>query len=258
MNKFTVANQKGGVGKTTLSVHMAFRHADNGKSVLFIDYDSQRNSTSTLAKRYDVIFRTIDLFDEDMELPDIEPEKGKVYVIEASADLADVERYANKAVLLPAEKLKKYDGLFDYCIQDTPPSLGLRLIAALIHSDFVVSPFELTSYSTEGIIDLHSTIDGVKQQFNPELEWLGMMPNRVNSHSKRQKEALKDYIQQFQDYLINQPLVTRDSIEQATDEGVPVWEIKKSSARVASQDMEGALEFIDDLVKRRAIEGGAS
>ncbi len=254
MEAYVIANQKGGVGKSTLSVHKAFKHAAEGARVLFIDFDGQGNSTKTLSQRAVAIpFDTVHLFDDPQTNP-VPPLKGQpgITLIAGKPGLDEVERKNNNVVLHPKAQLAPYVEEFDYCIMDTPPTLGLRLIAALISAHFVICPFELAGYSTDGLQRMINTITGVKTNFNPELEFLGMLPNRVNGRSKKHQNAIKTLYGTFADHIIKQPLKNLISIEEATDTGKPIWELTSSTARPGAKDMLQALDVIADMAKKRA------
>ncbi|WP_419642546.1 ParA family protein, partial [Thiolapillus sp.] len=155
MKTIAITNQKGGVGKTTIAVHLAFDLRDKGKRVLFIDTDPQGNSTSTLGN-YLADAKASMMFSEPLSF---EPENG-LNVIGADAGLADIERADPVVIKQFMLNINNFNDTFDYCIIDTPPTMGLRMTAAIMVSDFVVSPIELESYSISGITTMLQTIFG--------------------------------------------------------------------------------------------------
>ncbi len=255
MQTFTIANQKGGVGKSTFAVHQAFFFADKGAKVLFADFDGQGNSSKTLKGRAIAGFDTIDLFN-DGEGSELSAEAGSITLIKGTSALHEVERLANEVVINPRRILKRFEGQFDYCIIDTPPTLGLRLIAALIASDFVICPIDLGMYSTDGIVEMIQLIDKIKASpdLNPALEFLGMVPNRVNSRLEKHRDAITAMYQNFSEFIIKQPLVERGSVQEATDSGMPVWEIEKGSAQVAGREWKAALALVEEYSKRSSAQ----
>ncbi len=248
MKTSSAANQKGGVGKSCLSCHQTFSLAEKGFNILFIDNDPQGNSSRTLLKSLlatKAPFVTLDLY-ADLDLSTYSP-TAQITVVTADRTLAKVARYETDAPFIFKENLQKIRDKFDYCIIDNPPTLGLGLIAALVSSDFVFSPIELEDYSIEGLKDLMQTIEGVRQRHNPTLEYLGIIPNRLNSRDTRQKEKFVKLIKAFPDKIIKAPIVQRGSISEALSRGLPVWSLikEKAAAKKASEEIRAALNFIE-------------
>jgi len=109
-------------------------------------------------------------------------------------------RRANRRVQTFAAHLEAMQEDFDYCLLDPPPRLGIRMIAALASADFVTVPIELEEYSTQGVKDMLQTVFGVRQQWNPKLKFMGILANRFMHNSTRQKAALQDLFENYQDY----------------------------------------------------------
>jgi chromosome partitioning protein len=164
--------------------------------------------------------------------------------------LADLER-ANPSTIIPAfvEQIRSLNGIFDMCVIDTPPALGLRMSAALMAADYACCPIELEEYSIDGVTDMLKTILGVRQKYNPRLKMLGIVANRFNAHSPRQKAALEELIANYSDFVIPAKVSTRSAIPEALAAGVPVWRLAKSSAREASAEV---LQLFDLLRKKMA------
>ncbi len=129
---------------------------------------------------------------------------------------------------------------FDYCLIDTPPALGLRMTAALIVADYVFCPIELEEYSIDGVTAMIKTILGVRQLHNPRLKFLGLLANRFNPHSVRQREALQALLTTYRQYVIPAKISTRSAIPEALSQGVPVWKLQKTSAREAAAEVHKA------------------
>lgn len=251
MKTISVANQKGGVGKTTCQFHLAISIAQKGYKCLFIDNDPQGNASSSLSKyagthMSDV--KTIDLYEKDFDLQ-LDNTK-EICVISADRELSKIARYPNEATYYFKENLDKVKDQFDFCFIDNLPSLGLGMLAALISSDYVYSPLEMENFSIQGIKDLKTTIQGIKQKHNPGIENLGIIPNRVNSRSKRQKDNFVKLLSAFPDGIIKAPIVQRDSISQALAVGKPVWELQKeiSAAKLATEEVLRATSFIENKI----------
>jgi chromosome partitioning protein len=249
MNKLAIANQKGGVGKTTVGVHLAFRFVEIGKRVLYIDIDPQGNSSKTLASHACGIMAS-QLFEET---PVILPGKDGITLISADSKMVDIERADNKVIGVFAAQLQNLDkSAFDVCIIDTPPTMGLRMTAALIVCDHVLAPIELEEYSLDGIEKLLKTIIGVKQKFNNKLNFLGMLPNKFNHNSVRQKAALEQLLKQFAQYMIPAKIGIRSGIPEALAAGIPVWKLKKTAAREAGTEFKAAIDLIFDRMGEAA------
>lgn len=249
MIRAAVANQKGGVGKTAISCHHAFSLAERGdKKVLFIDNDPQGNSSYVLRKSELTTvapFDTLKLY-EDAPLPEFEP-TTPITLVCADRSLAKVARYETQAPFIFREHLQKIGDKFDYCVMDNPPTLGLGLIASLVSADFVYSPIEIEDFSISGLQELRKTINGVMQRHNPNLQYLGLIPNRMNSRDNRQKEKLGKLLKHFQDQIIKAPIVQRSSLSEALGMGLPVWGLQKerSAARQATIEIRAALDYIE-------------
>lgn len=251
MKTISVANQKGGVGKTTLQFHLAISVAQKGYKCLFIDNDPQGNASASLSKytgTHVSNIKTIDLYKEDLDFH-LDNTKD-ICLITADRELSKIARYPNEATYYFKENLEKIKKEFDFCFIDNLPSLGLGMLAALISSDYVYSPLEMENFSIQGIKDLKTTIQGIKQKHNPSIENLGIIPNRVNSRSKRQKDNFVKLLTAFPDGIIKAPIVQRDSISQALAVGKPVWELQKevSAAKLAAEEILRATSFIEQKI----------
>lgn len=252
MQTFTFANQKGGVGKSTIAIHKAIYHAQRKDRVLFIDVDRQANSSKALRKRDDVKIAgpSVDLFGED-DLPAIDSMPG-ITLLGGTAALQDVESKDNRIVVQPRRHLAKVSERFDVCIFDTPPVLGKIMIGAFVASDYVLSPLDLSPFSIDGISQLLETVKGIanNRQLNPNLRFLGMIPNLVDTRAGIDKDTLVDLHKHFSKYLLNKAIIRRACYKEAAGTGEAVWEMKSSTAKKAAQDMTALLELIDDLVKQ--------
>nr|AAX19280.1 IncC-like protein [Sinorhizobium meliloti] len=241
MKTVTIANQKGGVGKTTLACHLAFHLRDLGRRVLFVDLDNQGNASSTLKSAASGCKATALFHDDHPALP--EPREG-ITLIEADPSLTDLERQNPQVINAFRHNLQAISGNYDFAVIDTPPTLGLRMTAALIQSDYVVCPIELDSYSIQGITMMLQTIFGVRDKYNPKLSFLGMLPSRFNSHSPAAKANLSELLSSFAHFTIPAKLSNRSAIPEALGQGVPVWEIPKTAAREAGKELKGVLDQI--------------
>lgn len=248
MQVISIVNQKGGVGKSTLTSLLAFYLADkHAARVLAVDLDSQRNLSYTL-RRFGIELSTTALFDEK---PLIVPAACPgITLIAGTPQLANLERAtaaeANRRVQTFAMHLKGLGDEFDYCLLDPPPTLGIRMIAALASAEFVVMPIELEEYSTQAVKDMLQTVFGVRQQWNPKLKFLGIIANRFMHNSVRQKAALRELLENYRDYVLPLKISTRSAIPRALEEGRGVWQLPSTAARDASIEV---LHAFDTLMK---------
>lgn len=249
MQIISIANQKGGVGKTTLSSLFAYFLADRRDArVLVVDLDSQRNLSHTLRQCVMDIPTTALFADAPIALPAV---RKSIALIHATPQLANLERAsadeANRKVQTFAAHLEAMQHEFDYCLLDPPPTLGIRMVAALASADFVTVPIELEEYSTQAVKDMLQTVFGIRQQWNPKLKFLGLLANRFMHNSTRQKAALQDLFDNYQDYVLPLKISTRAAIPRALEEGRGVWQLPTAAARDASAEV---LHLFDTLMKR--------
>lgn len=245
MKTIVVSNHKGGVGKTAISVHLAQYLEEQAKTVLVIDLDGQGNASKTLAQ-YACGVSSLELFNGTV--PKVSQTQG-ITLIHADHKLSDLEQAPKQQVLSALRTvLPEISEGFDYCVIDTPPGAGLRVSAALLAAQHVLSPVEMDDYSIDGITQMLQTIFGIKKQYNPELAFLGMLPNRLNSHSVSQKAALDELLTRYPQFMVPAKIGNRSSIPEALRAGVPVWRLKKSSAKEAGLEMLEALKIISGRI----------
>ncbi|HJV67851.1 ParA family protein, partial [Ideonella sp.] len=215
MSVIVFTNQKGGPGKSTLTVLYAHWLAEKrGERVAVVDLDSQRNSSKTLQAFSSGIPSTA-LF-EPAEIAVPAASAGSAVLFAGSRSLVDLER-ARPDVVIPAfrQHMEALASRFDTCVIDTPPALGLRMSAALIAATHVACPIELEEYSVDGVTDMLKTVFGVRQKYNPQLKLAGIIANRFNAHSARQRQALADLLTHYEQFVIPAKISTRSAIPEA-------------------------------------------
>lgn len=249
-------NQKGGVGKSTLSVLYAMWLADvHAQSVCFIDLDTQGNASKTL-RVFDRGTPAAALFATAQESAVEVPFSGnrQISLMAASKRLADVE-LARPETVIPAFQaaVQVLRNRFDAVVIDTPPALGLRMSAALIAGTRVVCPIELEEYSIDGVTDMLKTVFGVRQRYNPGLELAGIVLNRFNAHSIRQKAAVQQLVASYRDFVMPARISTRSAIPEALAEGKAPWELNKSSAREASLEVKEVFGMLQQRIHPQPV-----
>ena len=176
-----VANQKGGVGKTTTSINLSAYLAELKKKTLLIDCDPQGNASSGVgidkeevtASVYDILVNNESIYDNI-----IETRYKNLKIIPSNVDLAGAEIELvsmDKREFLLKEKIKEIKEEFDYIIIDCPPSLGLLTLNAFAAADSVIIPIQCEYYALEGLGSLTKTVSTIKQSINPDIEIEGIL-----------------------------------------------------------------------------------
>lgn len=213
MEVITVANNKGGVGKTMQCYQLACHLANKGHKVLVVDLDSQANLSTT----FDVhIQRTLipEWLIGDVELSEvIVPSEGKgafhqnISLIPSSRHMAnlskllilsegEIRKNAGRKERLMRIRLKEAEELFDYVVIDTPPMLGDELIMALVASNRILIPTQAQDYSIDGLEELMDTFEIIRETENPGLQF-SIIPSMVNTRRKIEKQRMEELAQSF-------------------------------------------------------------
>jgi chromosome partitioning protein len=193
-----IANQKGGVGKTTTAVNLGGALAEAGMRVLCIDLDPQGHLTINMGCRYpdEVELTVYDLLtNPHVDLDDIRMHSEKIGVdflpanIELSgAELALVNELGRERVL--EEKLAPHLHEYDFVVIDCPPSLGLLSVNALVVATEVIIPLQCEYFGMKGMQQLQRTIDRVRHKLNPQLRIAGILPTIFKSRTLHSQEVL--------------------------------------------------------------------
>lgn len=248
MKKITVANQKGGVGKTTIELHLSLFAAEQGKRVLIIDLDEGDLSEFFGSKDeadHTPYLMSSELFfgGQPSNVPRLVAEN--VWLIEADVPLLDVDDMDFDVVHNLKEALKRFEDDFDVCLIDTPPNLQRRMVSALVASDCVVAPFNISKFTFSRMPKLMATIGNVQDEFNPSLSFLGFLPNLVNSRSPDEVDLLPQLREEYGPLMFAEQLIYRPCINKSLASGYPVWfKPNGSSQRVAGREMKQACSAI--------------
>ena len=248
MKILTIANHKGGVGKSSTSVQFAYFLAILlKKKVLFLDFDHQKNSTKTITKSgkaYVTSITTLDIFQGRTT----NIEHHDFVLVPGHRDLTKLIEQGKDAHNMIATNLKKFldavENAFDVCVIDTNGNPDIRLTSALACTQYVLSPIQLNQEAIDGIGDLIADIKKFKR-INPQLEFLGIVPNMVEA-KPFQKANFEQIVTHYPNLLIMSGDSTNDFVHipmrsiipEAQASGQPIWEIKKTSAREAWRDLE--------------------
>lgn len=249
-----IANQKGGVGKTTTSINLAASLAALDKRVLLIDLDPQGNTTSGLGFDKKAIERGMyDILMHEAPIQDviIQTDCEGLYLVPASMDLAGAE-----VELVTIEKreniiqraFESYKGeTFDYVVVDCPPALNLLTLNALTAADRVLITLQTEFYAMEGLTQLIDTIRRVRQSLNPELTMDGIlltMVDRRNNLAQQVEDEVRDY---FGNQVYRNIIPRNVRLSEAPSFGVPAMyhDIRSSGA-------QAYLQVAQEMIQRQS------
>ena len=200
------ANQKGGVAKTTSTLNLAVAFAEQGKTVLAVDLDPQGNLTMSQGLNPDTIERS--MYDVLVHRLPIEQiiRPAEVDVAVSSIDLAGAE-LALSSMIGRERALEKalvtVKPAYDYILIDTPPSLGLLTINALVAADGVIVPVQCEYLSLRGLVQLENTMSMIRENLNPEVEIVGILPTMFDRRTMHAREAIEILRENFGDLVFN-------------------------------------------------------
>jgi len=211
MITIAVANQKGGVGKTTTAVSVAVEIAKRGFRTLLIDGDPQSNASTLFEAEVDVeqtianvlIFRD-PVSSETRRLKDvvIPTQFDNLWLVPSDVRLARFEQLKSITIGVLRQELLSVKEDFDFCLIDCPPSLGNLLISNLLASSHVLIPVSANKWSTQGYNDLEETFQSVRS-LNPDLQTLGMVATMFDSRNSIEKYTLEQYQKIFGDLMFH-------------------------------------------------------
>lgn len=253
MKTLAIANQKGGVGKSTLTVHLAYAALEAGERVLLVDMDKQGSLSLTFpdSGEFPPGLLASRLFDTQPNDGRPQPVADRLAIIRADNGLLSIDKAENQVIKWPGAKLRQFARDFDLCLIDTPPLLGVRLMAALAASDFVVTPVSVGLYELAGVADLMQTIHVVRTQgFNPKLRHVGILPMKTNNRSIEEREALAALRTRYGTAILPEVLPERAPVRKAIAKRRPVWVATKGAGHwAAGQEWRAACASILRRIK---------
>ncbi|PID48268.1 MAG: sporulation initiation inhibitor Soj [Proteobacteria bacterium] len=201
----SIANQKGGVGKTTTAINLAASLAVEGKKVLIIDIDPQANATTGLGFNrneyefniYHVLIGSKKLSQIILKtsLPTLDLAPSNISLVGLEKEFYDNKTKGRELVL--KNKIKEIEGKYDYIIIDSPPTLGSVTVNALSASDSIIIPIQCEFFALEGLAQLLNTVKLIKKQINPNLKIKGFLPTMYSTQNNLSKQVFADLEHHF-------------------------------------------------------------
>ncbi len=239
MEIIAISNQKGGVGKTTSAINISTAMALKGYRTALIDIDSQGNATSGFGLDKNGFEKTMtNVFSGECEIKDIlvSTEIEGLFVAPSNMNLISAENLLqNTSCTIPREtilskELQKLENFFDYIFLDCPPSLGLLTLNALVASKYVLVTLQCEYYALEGIASLVETIEFVKNNINPELELIGILPTMYDGRTNLSRQVVEEARSCFKNKVFNTVIPRNIKISESPSFGKPIIIYDSSSA----------------------------
>lgn len=247
---YSIANQKGGVGKTTTAVNLGAAFAQLGKRVLVVDLDQQCNATvalgldkTDLPSSYEVLVGEVTL--SEAAIP---AGPNNLWLVPAHRDLAgavvELPRIENSSFRL-RDQLGSIDDDFDITIIDCPPALGPITVNALVASDRVIVPVQAEYLALEGLVEFLDTLSTVRREMNPTLELAGVLVTMHDERTRLAQDVERELRDHFSETVFRTVIPRTVRVAEAPSYGIPVIDYSPSS-----RGSEAYLALADEVIAR--------
>ena len=251
---FVIANQKGGVGKTSVAVNLSASLAHYGRRVLLVDLDPQSNATTGSGVDKGECDKTVYgvLLGEHAIAPAIRKCEGNYDIVPANRELAGAEVEligVERREFRLRDALAQAAGEYDFVVIDCPPALNMLTVNGFVAADAVIVPMQCEYYALEGLSDLVGTLRKVKQNLNPRIEIEALVRTMYDPRSTLTMQVSDELKRHYGDKVFDTVIPRNISIEEAPSFGKPVL-----LHDPASKGALAHLQFARELLARNGID----